>query len=95
MLRMADPALHAWIEVVPIHPVLGIRLCKSAQLAGEAMAVVVAQSPAVRIHQITQQIQTVASACDVRLARVQPQPLVVQPLRSRRSSGGSMRFITA
>ena len=58
MLRMANPALHAWIKSVPIHPARGIRPRKPAQLAGKTMAVVVAQSPPVREHQITQQIQT-------------------------------------
>ena len=53
--RVPDPALHARIEVLPPQPPLSVA-------TREAVAVVVAKAPAVAIHHVSQQVQTVAAS---------------------------------
>ena len=56
MAGVADPALHGRVEVLSVHPPLGVGFGKTAQLAGKTVVVVVAQAPPKRKHMIAQEI---------------------------------------
>ena len=72
MACVAEPALHARVEIVPIEPATAVQLREPPQPPGEAVAVVVAQPAPVRENEIAQHVESLCRGGDVRLVRVQP-----------------------